>query len=223
VRIAIAEDWTLTRETMAGMLPAPHFEVIIQAATGAQLLNAVIADQPDVAIIDIRMDGACDGLDAAECVRARYPQMGVLLLSQYCETTYAIRAAELGDKGVGYLTKDNVNLATLKEALHRINAGETYLDQAIIQRLVHRQRAIKTLVSLTAREHQVLHLMAQGRSNKGIGQHLCLSPRTIEGAITAIYEKLGLEQDKDLSTDNRRTRAILKLMEAACHPTTDAA
>jgi DNA-binding NarL/FixJ family response regulator len=125
-----------------------------------------------------------------------------------------VRAAGLGDQRVGYLTKDRVDIQTLRDALHRIAAGESYFDPAIIRRLVQRQRDINLLGELDQGELDVLRLLAEGRSNKGIGEQLHLSPRTIEGIITEIYQKLGFELSRNRESHNFRVLAVLRLLQA---------
>jgi DNA-binding NarL/FixJ family response regulator len=204
------------------MLPSLGIQVTAQAPTGADLLAQVAADPPDAVIVDIRMDGTDDGLDVAETIRERYPEVGILILSQYSETAYAVRAAGLGDQRVGYLTKDRVDIHTLRDALHRIAAGESYFDPAIIRRLVQRQRDINLLGELDQGELDVLRLLAEGRSNKGIGEQLHLSPRTIEGTTTEIYQKLGFERSCNREDHNFRVLTVLRLLQATGHTGTDA-
>jgi DNA-binding NarL/FixJ family response regulator len=223
MRVAIAEDWPLYRELLAGMLPSLGIQVTAQAPTGAGLLDKIAADPPDVAIIDIRMAGDDDGLDVAETIRERYPEVGILILSQYSETAYAVRAAGLGDRRVGYLTKDRVDIHSLRDALHRIASGESYFDPAIIRRLVQRQHDINLLGELDQGELDVLRLVAEGRSNRGIGEQLHLSHRTIERTITEIYQKLGFEHFDDRENHNFRVLATLRVLQATGRTGTDTA
>jgi DNA-binding NarL/FixJ family response regulator len=213
MRVAIAEDAPLFRELLAGMFPTLGIEVTAQSSTGCDLLAKIEVDPPDVAVVDIRMAGESDGLDAAEMIRSRHPEMGILILSQYCDTAYAVRAASLGDRSVGYLTKDSVDLNTLREALNRIAAGESYFDPIIIQRLLERQRNTRVLNMLSDGELEILRLIAEGRSNKAIAKQLYQSPRTTEGSITEIYRKLEFDHFANKETHNFRVLAVLEWLQ----------
>jgi DNA-binding NarL/FixJ family response regulator len=194
------------------------FDVIAEARTGPQLLDAVDIHRPDLAVIDIRMppDGNA-GLAAAEQVRDRYKgEVGVLVLSQYLEPDYAIRLLERGTGHVGYLLKDRVAEShELVEAAHRVCAGGSAIDPAVVGELVRARRREDRLNRLTDRERAVLGLLAEGRSNKSIAERLMLSPKTIEGAIANLFTKLNLDPDPD---DNRRVLAVLAYLDSGRRP-----
>jgi DNA-binding NarL/FixJ family response regulator len=215
MRVAVAEDSLLLRQLLMDKLASMGIEVVAESSTGENLLQEIAAAPPDVAIIDIRMANDDDGLDVAELLRSRHPDVGILILSQYCDTAYAVRTAALGDRGVGYLTKDNVDISTLRRALERIEAGESYFDPVIVRRLLDRQRAVKALDNLSETELDTLRLAAEGRSNQGIGREVHRSPRTIEKSLSEIYRKLELDCIEDKQNHNLRVLATLKWLQAA--------
>ena len=209
MRIVIADDELLLREGLARLLADAGFDVVGKATTGDELLRLVEAGRPDVAIVDIKMPPTHtdEGLVAAGEIRRLYPQIGVLVLSHYVESSYAMRLLEQHSERVGYLLKDRVSdVAVLADALRRIAEGESVLDPTIVARLVHRPRERDPLVDLTERELEVLALIAEGRSNQGIGTALFLSPKTVESHIRQVFMKLGLEGALD---DHRRVLAVL--------------
>jgi DNA-binding NarL/FixJ family response regulator len=214
VRLIIADDATLFREALAAALSARGHEVVAQAGDAATLLEGITAARPDVAIVDIRMpqaDGR-DGLDAALRIRTDHPGTGVLLLSHYVET--ADVAQILGDdpSGVGYLLKDRVaDLAELDAAIRRIGSGGSVIDPAVVAALLGARRLRGPLTELTLREHEVLALMAEGRSNRAISDTLELTIKTVEGHIAMIFSKLGLEPTVD---DHRRVLAVITFLRA---------
>lgn len=209
MRVMLADDSALFRAGVASVLTAAGFQ--IQAATGSaqELLVHLASDPPDVAILDIRMPPShtTEGLEAAATIRARHPQVGVLLLSAYVETHYALRLVQETPRGVGYLLKDRVaDVNELTAAIRRVAAGGLVIDPSVISQLVNRSRVRSPLDDLTEREHDVLALMAEGRSNTAIGQTLFLSEKTVEAHIRSIFGKLKLVAAAD---DNRRVRAVL--------------
>jgi serine/threonine-protein kinase len=208
-RIVIADDELLLREGLARLLAEAGFDVVGKAATGEELLRLVEIMRPDVAIVDIKMPPTHtdEGLVAAQEIRRAYPGVGVLVLSHYVESSYALRLLEQHPERVGYLLKDRVSdVAVLGDALRRIADGESVLDPTIVARLIHRPRDPDPLVDLTEREREVLSLIAEGRSNQGVGAALFLSPKTVESHIRQIFMKLGLEGGLD---DHRRVLAVL--------------
>jgi DNA-binding NarL/FixJ family response regulator len=214
MRVVIADDEMLLREGLAGLLSAAGFEVVGKAANAAELLRSVRLTSPDVAIVDIRMPPTHtdEGLVAAKEIRASHPQTGVLVLSHYLESIYALRLLEEHPERVGYLLKDRVSdIAVLAEALHRIADGECVLDPTIVSRLVNRPREQSPLTELTQREHEVLELIAEGRSNQAIGDRLHLSPKTVETHIHQIFQKLDLVVDPD---SHRRVLAVLAFLRS---------
>lgn len=196
------------------MLTAARIEVTVQARTGDELLTYIRSDPPDVAVLDIRMPPTYtdEGLVTAHRIRELYPDTGVLVLSTYAETGYAIQLLNGGQHGVGYLLKDHVDdVATLCDALERVAAAGTVVDPLIVRRLLDRRRTSDVLSTLTAREQEVLGLMAEGRSNAGIARHLRLSTKAVEGNIAAIFRRLDLHGSSD---DNRRVLAVLSWMRS---------
>jgi DNA-binding NarL/FixJ family response regulator len=209
MRVAVADDELLLREGLARLLSDAGHDVVGTAATADALLRLVELGRPDVAIVDIKMPPTHtdEGLIAAHEIRQRYPEVGVLVLSHYLESTYAVRLLEQHPERVGYLLKERVSdVAVLVDALRRIAEGESVLDPTIVARLVHRPRDPDPLADLTDREREVLSLMAEGRSNPGVGSVLFLSPKTVESHIRQIYMKLGLDEGVD---DHRRVLAVL--------------
>ncbi len=216
MRVAIAEDSALFRDGLTMLLTAVGVDVTIQAATGEELLSKIGQDPPDVAILDIRMPPTHtdEGLDTARQLRTLHPGIGILLLSAYSETSYAARLAGLGARRLGYLLKDRVaNIDALRDALDRIDAGENVIDPEVVSHLLGLRHHGSLLDALTDRERAVLELMAQGRSNNGIGAELHLTAKTVEKHIAHIFTKLGLDSS-DTAT-NTRVHAVLTWLRAA--------
>jgi DNA-binding NarL/FixJ family response regulator len=214
VRVALADDSALFRRGLAKLLTDVEVEVVAEASNGADLIERVSADPPDVVVLDIRMPPTFtdEGLVIAEQLRKQHPEVGVLLLSTYAETPYAARLLAEGSAGVGYLLKDKVDdTRTLRDALTRIAAGGCVIEADIVARLFDRQRTTNRLDRLTDRERDVLRLMAEGRSNLGIAQKLYLSQKTVEAHAAAIFTKLDLPVAAD---DNRRVLAVLTWLRA---------
>jgi len=209
VRVALADDSALFRRGLATLLAASGVEVTAQVPSATELLVAVAADLPDAVVLDLRMPPSFtdEGLVAAEQLRARFPTLGILVLSTYAEVSYAARLLSTGPRHVGYLLKDRVEDSdALLDALRRIVAGESVVDPDIVSRLLGRSRRTSAVDQLTAREQDVLRAMAEGRSNAAIGKELFLSAKTVETHIAAVFSKLGLPQSSD---DNRRVLAVL--------------
>ncbi|MGA2282167.1 MAG: response regulator transcription factor [Candidatus Dormibacteria bacterium] len=209
MRVILADDSVLLREGLARMLVESGFEVVAQVGDAEALLAAVDADPPDVCIVDIRMPptNTTEGLQAALQLRIRHPSVAVLVLSQYVETRYAIELLARGADGVGYLLKDRVgDVSELLAGLRAVAAGRSVIDPAVVSRLVGRRRQDDPMERLTVREREVLGLMAEGRSNRAIGERLFLSPKTVETHVSGIFSKLGIE---DTSDDNRRVLSVL--------------
>jgi DNA-binding NarL/FixJ family response regulator len=199
---------------LALLLDDHGVDVTAQLATGDQLLAAIRADPPDAAIVDIRMPPTFtdEGLVLADRIRELHPPVAVLVLSTYAETPYAIRLLQGGGRGVGYLLKDRVaDASALIGALQRITAGEAVIDADLVATLVAQQHRAKQLDPLTTRERDILRLLAEGRSNAGIGKILHLSPKTVEPHVASVFLKLGLSSDAD---DNRRVLAVLAWLRA---------
>ena len=209
MRVVIADDEVLLREGLDRLLTEAGLDVVGKAATPDELRHRVALTRPDVAIVDIKMPPTHtdEGLVAAQAIRSSYPGVGVLVLSHYLESRYAMRLLQQHPGGVGYLLKERVSdIAVLTDALQRIHDGECVLDPTIVARLIKRPRPDSPLAELTERELQVLVLMAEGRSNQGICDRLFLSPKTVEAHVKHILAKLGLEESPD---DHRRVLAVL--------------
>jgi DNA-binding NarL/FixJ family response regulator len=212
VRVVIADDAVLLREGMTRLLEDSGFDVVGQSGTADDLLLKVRSYSPDVAIVDIRMPPTHtdEGLRAAQEIRTRHPEVGVLVLSQYLEPGYAMELLSESAEGVGYLLKDRVSdLEEFLSAVRRVGDGGSALDPAIVQQLVGRRRQQDPLDGLTPREREVLELMAQGRSNSGIAERLVVTERAVEKHVTSIFGKLRLPQ---ASEDHRRVLAVLAFL-----------
>jgi DNA-binding NarL/FixJ family response regulator len=210
----LADDSVLLREGVARLLEEAGFEVVAQSGTAEDLLRHVAMHKPDVAVVDIRMPPTHtdEGLRAAREIRERYPDVGVLLLSQYVEPGYAMALLETSAEGVGYLLKDRVaDLEQFGTAVRRVADGGSALDPAVVSELVGRKRTNDPLEQLTAREREVLELMAEGRSNQAIADRLFVTLRAVEKHVTSIFTKLGLPASTD---DHRRVLAVLTYLRA---------
>ena len=210
IRVVLADDSVLLREGIARLLVEAGFEVAAQVADADELLAAVRSHHPDVAVVDIRMPPTFtdEGLKAAAAIRDEHgTNVGVLVLSQYVETTFALRLVSDGAGGVGYLLKDRVHdLEDFSDAIRRIARGGSVIDPEVVAQLVGRRRAKVPLDDLTEREREVLSLMAEGRSNQAICDRLFLAPKTVEAHIANIFSKLELIPAPD---DHRRVLAVL--------------
>jgi DNA-binding NarL/FixJ family response regulator len=209
VRVVIADDETLLREGLARLLADAGVDVVGTAGTANELLRRVALTRPDLAIVDIRMPPTHtdEGLVAAQEIRSSHPSVGVLILSHYVESRYAMRLLEQNDERSGYLLKERVSdVAVLLDALQRIDEGECVVDPTIVSRLVRKPRENGPLDELTERELEVLGLMAEGHSNDGICRKLVLSPKTVETHVRHILLKLGIGETSEY---HRRVLAVL--------------
>ena len=210
MRIVIAEDSVLLRDGLTRMLTDGGFEVAEAVPDAGQLLRAVAEHQPDLAVIDVRMPPTHtdEGIKAALVIRRQFPDVALLVLSQYVEESYATDLLSAATSSVGYLLKDRVAQVTdFLDAVRRVAAGGTALDPEVVaQLLVRRDDPIDRL---TPRELQVLRLMAEGRSNGGIVEELKVSPSAVEKYVTNIFLKLDLPPT---GTDHRRVLAVLKYL-----------
>lgn len=212
LRIVLADDAILLREALAGSLAAAGFDVVGQAAEVDGLLALVASATPDVVVVDVRMPPThtTEGLEAAHRIRSGWAGIGILVLSQVIETRYAVDLLRESPAGVGYLLKDHVTrIDDLADAVRRVAAGESVIDPEVVGRLLGRPRGHSALDELTIREREILALMAEGRSNAGIAERLVLDPKTIEGHVTRIFLKLGLEPATE---DHRRVLAVLTFL-----------
>jgi len=212
----LADDSLLLREGLARLLDEAGFEVVGQASTGEELLVQVEATQPDVAIVDIRMPPTHtdEGLRAAHEIRARHPNVAILVLSQFVRPSYALELLSDGTEGLGYVLKDRVSdLDELASSVRRVAEGGSVLDPLVVQQLVSRPRSgPDPLDDLTGREREVLELMAEGRSNKAIGQQLYITEHTVEKHVKSILGKLRIPMSAD---DHRRVLAVLTYLNSS--------
>jgi serine/threonine-protein kinase len=212
VRVLIADDAALIREGVARLLADAGFEVVGKAENADRLLELVERRRPDVAIVDIKMPPTetDEGLVAADRIRTSHPKTAVLVLSQYLESSYAIRLLEHHTAGTGYLLKERVaDVVVLTDAIRRVAAGECVLDSAIVTRLLQRERG--PLDQLSDREREVLSLMAEGHSNAAISRRLFVTPKTVEAHVRHIFQKLRIDETADY---HRRVVAVLTYLRA---------
>jgi DNA-binding NarL/FixJ family response regulator len=212
LRVIVGEDQSFVREGIVRVLEDGDFEVVGTAADAQDLIQLAAAYRPDVVVADIQMppENSDDGLRAALAIRAAHPGVGVLVLSQFLEDAYALALVADGAQGVGYLLKEKVgDFRMFTDAVRRVAEGGSVLDPDVVARLVGRSRLAGPLDSLTAREREVLALIAEGRSNSGIAQELFVTVAAIERHVTGIFEKLGLHASRE---DHRRVLAVLKYL-----------
>jgi len=212
LRVAIAEDSILLREGIASLLSNAGYDVVGQSSTADDLLLKVRSYHPDVAVVDIRMppSHSDEGLRAAKEIREKYPEVGVLVLSEYVEAAYAMELISDDAKGVGYLLKQRVSeVGEFENAVRRVAEGGSALDPEIVTQLVGRRRGDDPVSTLTPREREVLELMAEGRSNQAIAERLVVTERAVEKHVTNIFGKLGLPAAAE---DHRRVLAVLAFL-----------
>ena len=214
MRVVVAEDLFLLRDGLTRLLAAHDFEIAAAVDTAPGLLSALLAERPDVAVVDVRLPPsfADDGLQAALAARRQVPGLPVLLLSQYVEQLYAreMLADQLG--GVGYLLKDRVfNDDQFVDAIRTVAAGGTVMDPEVVSKLLGRRSFEGPITRLSGREREVLALMAEGRSNAAIAQRLFVTEKAVSKHTTSIFAKLGLSASGD---DNRRVLAVLAYLNS---------
>ncbi len=210
----VADDAALFRAGISRLLADAGFDVTAQLGDAAALLDAADRDPPDAVVVDIRMPPThtTEGLDAARALAARHPGMGVLVLSAHVEPHYAVELVESGATGTGYLLKERVaDPGELADAVRRVAAGGVVIDPGVVASLVGRRRVRDPLAALSAREREVLAVMAEGRSNQAICERLYLSPKTVEAYVHNVFTKLDLHQTADA---NRRVQAVLAYLRA---------
>lgn len=214
MRVAIADDSVLVREGLSRILVEHGLEVTSATGDADQLLAAVAGDPPDVAVLDIRMPPTHtdEGLEAARSIRARFPQVGVIVLSQYVDADYALRLLDDREAGSGYLLKDRiVDAGELVSAIDRVAQGETVVDAELVSSLLGRRRSDGLLEELTDREREVLELMAEGLTDRGIAERLWVTPKTVETHVRHIIRKLDLPVG---FAYNRRVHAVLAYLRS---------
>jgi len=215
VRVVVADDSMLTREGIVRLLGEAGVDVVGEAEDAGGLLRHVRLARPDAAIVDIRMPptNTDEGLVAAQRIRNEHPDIGVLVLSQYVEPSYAMRLLEEHPERVGYLLKERVfDVAILVDALRRLADGETVVDPTIVSRLIGRRRGKDALSELTEREREVLGVVAEGLSNQGIASRLFITERTVEAHVKQIFAKLRLDANPE---SHRRVLAVLAYLRTA--------
>ncbi|HSV39813.1 MAG TPA: response regulator transcription factor [Nocardioidaceae bacterium] len=214
MRVVIAEDEVLLREGLARLLTDSGIQVVATVGTADDALREVAKHRPNVLLADVRMPPTQtdEGLRLAVLVGERHPEVGVLVLSHFIEPRLTMQLLERRSKGAGYLLKDRVGqVGTLVEAIYRVAAGGVVVDPTVVSTLVEKQQAAEALGELSARERELLGLMAEGLSNSAISERLVLSDKTVETHIRAVFTKLGLPPARD---DSRRVLAVLKYLRA---------
>ncbi|HEY5979951.1 MAG TPA: response regulator transcription factor [Microlunatus sp.] len=214
MRVLVADDMMLLRRGVVAILAGAGLEVVGEVPDAVALLRAVDEAHPDVAVVDIRMPPThtTEGLEAALVIRSEHPAVSVLLLSQYLESSYAMRLLQDQPGSVGYLIKDRVlDPEVLLDAIRRVHDGQTVIDPTIVARLLARPRRDAPLARLTAREHEVLALLAEGLSNRAIAARIFVTDRTVEAHIRSVFDKLDLT---DSPEHHRRVLAVLAHLRA---------
>jgi DNA-binding NarL/FixJ family response regulator len=213
LRVVLAEDDVLLREGLASLLQRSGFEVVAQAGDAAQLLTIVRDQIPELVVVDIRMppSNTTEGLEAAQLVRREFPDIGILVLSAHVEVEHALELLA-GGRGIGYLLKSRVtDIEEFVGTLQRIAKGGSVVDPALVAELVAAQHRDDPLAALSAREREVLALMAEGRSNAGIARRLWVTEGTVEKHVRSILTKLSLAETDDV---HRRVLAVLAFLDA---------
>jgi DNA-binding NarL/FixJ family response regulator len=213
LRVIVADDDVLLREGLSSLLGRSGFIVVGQTGNATETLALVRAENPDLLVIDIRMPptNTTEGLDVARAIRAELPEIGILVLSAHVEVEHAVELLASG-RAIGYLLKSRVtDVAEFVDSLQRIAHGGSVIDPALIQELVSGRRREDPLAVLSPREHEVLALMAEGRTNAGIARRLWLTEGTVEKHVRSILNKLNLPDTVD---DHRRVRAVITFLES---------
>ena len=214
MRVILADDAVVIREGLARLLTDRGFEIVAQVGDAAATVHAVVTHRPAVAVIDIRMPPTFtdEGLQAAQEIRMRVPEVAVLVLSQYVDLAYAMRLLREDTSGLGYLLKDRIADAdAFADALRHIAAGGSLVERALVSELMDAAPATDPLAPLTAREREVLALLAQGRTDRGIARQLFVTQKTVEAHVRSVFRKLDLPA---APTENRRVHAVLRFLDA---------
>ena len=214
LRLAVAEDSLLVREGLRSLLRGVGFGLVGEAETAGELLDVVERERPDAVLVDIRLPPTFtdEGLRAAAEIRARFDDVGLLVLSQYVEAEYALRLLDGHEQRVGYLLKDRIlDVDQLTDAIARVVAGGVVVDPQVVASLLERRRRADPLDELTPREREVLALMAEGLTDRGIAERLYVTPKTIETHIRHVFEKLEIPES---ALDNKRVHAVLAHLRA---------
>jgi serine/threonine-protein kinase len=209
VRAVVADDTLLTREGVVALLTSGGVDVVGQAGDATTLMNHVRVYRPDVCVVDIRMPPTHtdEGLVAATAIRSEFPDIGVLVLSQYVESAYALRLIRDQPEGIGYVLKERIFSGdVLIDSLRRVAEAETVIDPTIVARLLHKRRSDDPVQALSDREREVLALVAEGLTNQAISKRLFIADRTVEAHVRQIFAKLGLDESPE---SNRRVLAVL--------------
>ena len=212
-RVILADDDVLLREGLASLLEKSGYDVIGQVGRGDDLVNRARVDRPDLVVVDIRMPPthSLEGLDAARTIRTELPGTAVMVLSAHVEVEHAMELLA-GGEAIGYLLKSRVSAVDeFLDAVERVSGGGSVIDPALVQELVKAHRRDDPLAQLSVREKEVLELMAEGRSNAGIGRQLWVTEGTVEKHVRSILAKLDLPETGD---DHRRVLAVIKYLEA---------
>jgi len=213
MRVILADDAVLVREGLARLLAEQDIDVLAQASTAEELVGLVAADPPDVAVIDIRMPPTYtnEGLRAAQEIRETYPEVGTVVLSQYVDVEYALKLVTGTSERVGYLLKDRIaDVAAFVAALEQVAAGGTVVEPSLVDELLRAPAARDPLAELTPREREVLALIAQGKTDRGIAAELFVTRKTVEAHVRSILGKLDLPTD---ASENRRVHAVLAFLQ----------
>ena len=215
MRAVVADDTLLTREGVVALLRSGGVDVVGQAGDAATLMNHVRVYRPDVCVVDIRMPPTHtdEGIVAAAAIRSEFPGTGVLVLSHYIESAYALRLIQDQPEGIGYILKERIFSGdVLIDSLRRVAEAETVVDPTIVARLLRKRRTHDPIQALSEREREVLALVAEGLTNQGISRRLFITDRTVEAHVRQIFTKLGLDES---SESNRRVLAVLTFLRSA--------
>jgi DNA-binding NarL/FixJ family response regulator len=218
VRVILADDAAIIRQGLARLLADRGIDVVAQAGTADELLQQVAAHHPDIAVIDIRMPPSYsnEGLVAAQTIRQLHPDIGTVVLSQYVDVGYALKLVTATTEGVGYLLKDRIaDVDDFVAALEAVADGGTVVEPTLVDELVTAANAGNPLAELTSRERDVLALVAQGRTDRGIAQQLFVTRKTVEAHVRSILRKLDLPTD---GAENRRVHAVLTFLHHSGRP-----